>query len=137
MILPGVNALIVEDSKTSLAAMKLALRQAPGWSFTSAGDGETAMRLCAAIHPDVVLLDLGLPGGGGLELLEAIKSACDVPVVIVSASTYEGSPVTAEALMRGADACFDKARILADTPGLLSQVSQAVDAGRGMPRSAA
>jgi chemotaxis response regulator CheB len=133
-----LKVLVVEDSAVSFAAIRLAMRLKPGWSAEMARDADAAMHLCATQPPDVLTLDLTLPGGGGLELLSAIKSTFDLPVVVVSASTYEGSPVTAEALVRGADACFDKTRILTDARKFIDALSAAARSARArLSRSAA
>jgi chemotaxis response regulator CheB len=120
-----LNILAVEDSTVSFSALCLAIRLAPGWSIDHVRDAAAAMKHCASAKPDVVTLDLSLPGGGGLELLAAIKAEFALPIVVVSASTYEGSPVTAEALARGADTCFDKAYILSDATRFLAALSDA------------
>jgi chemotaxis response regulator CheB len=137
-VLRRLKVLVVEDSAVSFAAIRLAMKLMPDWHVEQARDVANAIELGATTKPDVITLDLNLPGGGGLDLIGTIKAAFDLPVIIVSASTYEGSPVTAEALARGADACVDKARILSDAPKFLEALDAAVRAARSrLSRSAA
>jgi chemotaxis response regulator CheB len=122
----SLRVLVIEDSAASLAAIRLALTLQTGWSVAGhAADAHTALALCKTLNPDVVTLDLNIAGGGSLELLSTLRWDYQVPVVVVSASTYEGSPATAEALMAGAEACIDKARILLDAPDFLDSLSKA------------
>jgi chemotaxis response regulator CheB len=124
----SLRVFVVEDSTVAAAATRLAIDRDPDWAFVgTAASGTEAIRQCAELHPDVMTLDLNMPDGGGLELLEHIKAHCRVPVVVVSASTYEGSPVIAEALMRGADACFDKRRVLREADMFLRVLRSAAD----------
>ena len=63
--------------------------------------GEAALALAARKHPDLVVLDLGLPGIDGLEVLRGLRGWTDVPVVVLSVREQERSKV--EALDAGAD----------------------------------
>lgn len=118
---------IVEDSAVCVAAIRLVIDRDPGWRVVgAASNGNDAMGLCAGLDIDVLTLDLHMPGGGGFDMLDDIKARCPAPVVIVSTSTYEGSPVIAEALRRGADACFDKRKLLSDPAGFLAVLRAAV-----------
>lgn len=121
-----MKIVIVEDSAVSAAVIERVLEQKAGWQVVGiVPDAEAALALCADMRPDVLTLDLHSPRGDGLEQLSDIRTRCTVPIVVVSASTYEGSPVTAEALIRGADAVFDKARVLADPQGFRAVLEEA------------
>lgn len=106
-----MKIVIIEDSR--LAARMIALLvERRGWTVMGHADSaEQAMALIARDRPDAVTMDLELPGGGSLDLLAALTGALGLPVVVVSAATYEGSPAVAEALRCGADACIDKASL--------------------------
>jgi two-component system, OmpR family, response regulator AdeR len=80
--------LIVEDEATLAQTIELYLRH-EGYRTERAGDGVRGMELFRAAHPDLVLLDLGLPGLDGLEVLRRIRAASDVPVVILTAREEE------------------------------------------------
>lgn len=109
------RVLVVDDSSVSVAAIKLAIIGDPMLHFVgAAGTAIEAVSRCQDLDPDVITLDLDIPGGGGLEALATIKTTIATPVVIVSTSTYEGSRVIAEVLKLGADDVFDKQRVLMD-----------------------
>src|SRR4051795_11720856 len=72
-----------------------------------AGDGETAVDLCARTDPDVVLLDLSMPTMDGLEALPRLRAlAPDAKIVVLSA--FERGRVSSSAADLGADAYFEK-----------------------------
>jgi DNA-binding response OmpR family regulator len=80
------NILVVEDEPSILKAMAEALR-ADGFEVQTAVDAERATALIAEKIPDLIMLDLILPGKNGFELLKELKaspSAKGVPVVIMS-----------------------------------------------------
>jgi len=99
--------LIVEDHPTMREAMRLVL-EGEGFVIEEAADGETAL---AAIHgspPDLLFLDLNIPGTSGTGVLEAVRADsafADVRVIVVTAAGEEGR---AEALRLGADEYFTK-----------------------------
>ena len=68
----------------------------------SAKDGFEAVELASKLKPDVITLDVEMPGRSGLETLPALFAVREVPVVMVSALTQEGAAVTLEALELGA-----------------------------------
>jgi two-component system chemotaxis response regulator CheB len=80
----------------------------------TAADVDSARDRIAALQPDVVTLDLSLPGYDGMEYLDELGCKVHPAIVVVSAATSPGSPETLRALAHGADACFDKGRIVAD-----------------------
>ena len=115
------RVLVVEDSNVSVAAIKLAIGNDPMLHFVgAAGSAMEAVDQCQTLEPDVITLDLDIPGGVAFEALTRIKEAIAKPVVIVSASTYEGSPVIPEVLRLGADACFDKRHVLSQAKAFLA-----------------
>jgi two-component system KDP operon response regulator KdpE len=66
-----------------------------------AGSGEEALHLAAARHPDVVLLDLGLPGIDGFEVIKGLRGWTTVPIIVLSVREAEREKVAA--LDLGAD----------------------------------
>lgn len=80
-------ALVVEDDPERRREIREVLRGAE-WRVHEARSGEEALRILTDSSPDVVLLDLALPGISGLELLRELKSARwshrPVPIVVVS-----------------------------------------------------
>lgn len=78
--------LLVEDDARVRRVLRLAL-QDEGYSVTEAESGEQGLVELGASHPDVVLLDLMLPGVDGFSVCRSIRRKSDVPVIIVSART--------------------------------------------------
>ncbi len=80
----GTRILAVEDDERIRSAVKLALED-EGWTVDEAESGEQAIELFNAAAPDVVLIDIMLPGIDGFELCRTIRRTSDVPVVMVTA----------------------------------------------------
>jgi two-component system, OmpR family, KDP operon response regulator KdpE len=97
----SVKILVVDDEPAIRKLLRVGLGS-QGYSVSEAGNAKTAMELVAAEHPDLVLLDLGLPDIGGHELLGKWRDdGIDLPVVILSSRTDEAGIV--KALELGAD----------------------------------
>jgi len=73
-----------------------------------AGDAYEALRAIRQLKPDVVILDMRMPGGNGIQMLEAIKKSAAAPVVIVLAA-FPYPQYRQKCLEVGADYFFDKA----------------------------
>ena len=82
----GTRILSVEDDERIRTAVKLALED-EGWTVDEAGSGEEAMELFHRAAPDVVLIDIMLPGMDGFELCRGLRRHSDVPIVMVTART--------------------------------------------------
>ena len=83
----ALRLLLIEDDPQVAAMYQLRL-ELDGYTVELASDGETALRKATENRPDLVFLDLRLPGMGGLELLEALRASeatRSVPVVILTA----------------------------------------------------
>jgi two-component system chemotaxis response regulator CheB len=99
----NIRVLVVDDSAVSRAVICDQIEAAAGMSVAGrARDGRTALEKIAALHPDVVTLDLQMPGMDGLAVLDAMLASDPVPVIMVSSLTYAGAAVTLDALERGA-----------------------------------
>lgn len=72
-----------------------------GYKTLKAMNGMSGLSLCTSHHPDLILLDLGLPDVDGMEVLERIRGFSNVPIIVISARTQEREKV--EALDKGAD----------------------------------
>ncbi len=94
------RVLVVDDEPPILRALIANLR-ARGYHPDAAATGEDALRLAAAHHPDAVVLDLGLPGMSGLEVVRGLRGWTTVPIIILSARDAERDKVAA--LDAGAD----------------------------------
>jgi DNA-binding response OmpR family regulator len=80
----GTRILSVEDDERIRTAVKLALED-EGWTVDEAGSGEEAIDLFHRSVPDVVLIDIMLPGIDGFELCRTLRKSSDVPIVMVTA----------------------------------------------------
>jgi DNA-binding response OmpR family regulator len=80
----GTRILAVEDDERIRSAVKLALED-EGWIVDEAESGEAAIEMFARSNPDVVLIDIMLPGIDGFELCRTLRRTSDVPVVMVTA----------------------------------------------------
>jgi two-component system KDP operon response regulator KdpE len=94
------RVLVVDDEAPIRRAMAANLR-ARGYDVDLAETGEEALAMAARQHPDVVLLDLGLPGMDGLEVIDGLRGWSQVPIVVLSARGSERDKVAA--LDAGAD----------------------------------
>jgi two-component system KDP operon response regulator KdpE len=92
--------LVVDDDPALSRALSINLR-ARGFEVTLASNGREALDLLARAHPEVVVLDLGLPDLDGIEVLEGIRGWNQVPVVVLSARSTSDEKVAA--LDAGAD----------------------------------
>ena len=80
--LDGVRVLIVDDDRDILESFEAALSAEGAETFTAA-DGNTAITRCEEHKPDVVVLDMMLPGRSGFLALEKIKGHADSPAVVM------------------------------------------------------
>ena len=94
------RVLVVDDEPQILRALAVNLR-ARGYDVDLAKTGEQALELAARSHPDVVVLDLGLPGIDGVEVIRGLRGWSTVPIVVLSAREAEAEKVAA--LDAGAD----------------------------------
>ncbi|WP_432510494.1 response regulator [Kineococcus sp. SYSU DK001] len=94
------RVLVVDDEPGLRRALSINL-SARGWDVTVAADGAAALEAAATAHPDVVLLDLGLPDLDGLEVIAGIRGWSPVPIIVLTARTASADAV--DALDAGAD----------------------------------
>jgi two-component system KDP operon response regulator KdpE len=94
------RVLVVDDEAQIRRALAVNL-EARGYDVELAATGEDALRLAAAHHPDVVLLDLGLPGIDGTDVVRGLRGWSEVPIIVLS--VRDGEPEKVAALDAGAD----------------------------------
>ncbi len=103
----ATRILIVEDHPTMREAMRLVL-EGEGFDIDEAADGHRAMERIRLAPPDLLFLDLNIPGFSGAEVLHAVKTdpaTAAMRVIVVTATGEEGR---AAALRLGADEYFTK-----------------------------
>jgi two-component system, OmpR family, response regulator MprA len=114
------RVLVVEDDEDIALALQRSLRM-EGYEVRIAPDGEDALSSAAAFHPDLVVLDLGLPKLDGIEVARRLRSDGDVPILMLTARDALENRV--EGLDSGADDYlvkpFERQELLARLRALL------------------
>jgi two-component system response regulator MprA len=114
------RVLVVEDDEEIAQVLQRSLRL-DGYEVRLAADGETALEEASAYHPDLVILDLGLPRLDGIEVARRLRAADDVPILMLTARDAVESRV--EGLDSGADDYlvkpFERQELLARLRALL------------------
>jgi two-component system KDP operon response regulator KdpE len=95
-----VKILIADDDPQLVRALTLTLG-AVGYDIATAADGAEALRAVIEEHPDVVMVDLGMPHVDGLGVIEGLRGWSNIPVLVVSGRA--GAADKVEALDAGAD----------------------------------
>jgi CheY-like chemotaxis protein len=103
----GARILIVEDHPTMREAMRLVL-EGEGFVISEASDGERALSLISEDPPNLVFLDMNIPGSSGTEVLSLIKGSAVTSAVRVIIVTADGEEGRERAMALGADAYFTK-----------------------------
>lgn len=122
--------LIVDDDPDLRQALKLRLR-ANHYDTVNAVDGYSAIAQAYKEHPDLIILDLGLPAGDGFVVLDRLQRNADlanIPVVVLTARDPQSSE--RRALLSGATAFFQKP---ADNTELMEVIRAALAGPRPMP----
>ncbi len=97
---PATRILVVDDEPQIRRALEINLR-ARDYVVDTADSGERALELAARHHPDAVVLDLGLPGIDGVDVIRGLRGWSQVPIVVLSVRDREADKVAA--LDAGAD----------------------------------
>jgi two-component system KDP operon response regulator KdpE len=94
------QVLVVDDDPQILRAVRTSL-QGHGYDVLTAGNGETALDLLPDADVDLVVLDLGLPGISGDEVIRRVRGWSDVPIIVLS--VRDGQADKVDAFDAGAD----------------------------------
>ena len=101
----GASILVVDDEREIVRALRRSL-SAHGYTVLTASSGEEAVEIVARQRPDLVLLDLLLPGMSGLEVCRRVRTESSIPIIVLSVKGAERDKV--EALDLGADDYIQK-----------------------------
>ncbi|MGW4101638.1 response regulator [Streptomyces sp. NPDC004976] len=123
------RVLVVEDDAQLVRALVINLR-ARQYGVDATPDGATALQLAAARHPDVVLLDLGLPDMDGIDIIKTLRGWSRDPILVLSARQTSDEKVAA--LDAGADDYITKPFNMNE---LLARLRAAVRRAEGIPLS--
>lgn len=96
----GQRVLIVDD-ETSIRRYLRAALSAQGFTIYEAGDGQDAINAVVSYHPDIIILDLGLPDFDGIEVTRRLREWSGTPIVVLSVREAENDKIAA--LDAGAD----------------------------------
>ena len=89
----GKRVLIVDDDQKTVELVKLYLNR-DGYRVLTAYDGIEALRQAREGYPDLIVLDLMLPGMDGLEVCRTLRQESDVPIIMLTAKTTEQDKLT-------------------------------------------
>jgi two-component system chemotaxis response regulator CheB len=122
-----VEILIIDDSLTIRGILEHVLGSDPDCRVVGvASDVEEARRLIRDEAPNIITLDLAMPGMDGMSFLDELSRHYHAPVVVITSSTTGGDAISKEAKARGAAACFDKAKLVSETRKLLALLKRQV-----------
>ena len=121
-----IRVLIVDDSLTIRAMIAALFEKDPEIKVVGvAASAEEADEMLHHLAPDVITLDIKMPGMNGLEFLSHLKTWHDKPVIMLSSLSAMGAPERLEALQRGAVGSFNKANAIKDAPKLIKMIKDA------------
>ena len=116
--MPRNTILIVEDDADLALALSVRL-QSEGYRVARAPDALMALSMVRSQEPDLVILDLGLPAGGGLMFLERLRALANLPFIPVIVLTARDETARDPAMAAGAQAFLQKP---ADNEVLLGEI---------------
>ena len=131
-----VKVLVVDDSLTMRALLSGALERIPGVVVVGSADGaDEARSMCETLSPDVMTLDVEMPGLSGIEYLAEVMARRPMPVIMFSTRTEAGAEASVEALRLGAIDCFPKPKVAvaAEFDKILAKLGKRIKAAKGAP----
>ncbi len=96
-----MKTVLIVDDEPKIAALARDYLEHAGFAVLVAGEGHAALALARSRRPDLVVLDLGLPGLDGLDVARALRRDSDVPILMLTARTDEADRIAG--LELGAD----------------------------------
>ena len=122
-----LRVLIVDDSLVIRAMIEEIIEKHPGSRVVgAASDIATARRMMEDLVPNVLTLDLAMPGTNGLNFLAELLERPHPPIVVVSSATTAYSEMEDAAIALGAYACFDKAHVVSRADQFVQVLKDAV-----------
>jgi two-component system chemotaxis response regulator CheB len=135
-----IRVLVADDSAFMRTAITRMIESDPGLRVSgTAQTGHEALSKIAALKPDVVTLDVEMPGLNGIETLKRIMAEFPRPVIMVSSLTQQGAETTLEALAIGAFDCIPKQQsfvsldIIKIREELIAKIKAAAESNRRKP----
>ncbi len=125
-----MKILIADDDPQITRALRITLG-ARGYDIVTAADGVEALDQAIAHHPDLVMLDLGMPGLGGLDVIHGLRGWSQVPILVVSGRSDAADKVAA--LDAGADDYVTKPFSADELLARVRALTRRLPAGEGAP----
>ena len=122
------RVLVVDDDAKTVELVRLYLNR-DGYRVLTAYDGIEALRLARERHPDLIVLDLMLPGMDGLEVCRTIRGESDVPIIMLTAKSTDEDKLTGLGL--GADDYVTKPFSPRELAARVRTVLRRLPGGRG------
>lgn len=117
--------LVVDDSVTIRAMLEVLLERDPSVRVVGiASNAQETFDLIKETDPDVITLDVAMPDTDGITILERIMKREPRPVIMLSSLMREGSDLRVVATEKGAAACFNKSRMVAQADELLALIKE-------------
>ena len=126
-----MRILVVDDDAQILKALRINLA-ARGYEVSLARSGPEALEVAAKAKPELVLLDLGLPGLSGIQVIEGLRGWTDVPILVVSGRSDSADKV--DALDAGADDYVTKPFAIDELLARIRALSRRLSAEPDEPR---
>lgn len=121
----AMRVVVVDDSLTIRAMLEEIIGREPGYEVVGvAPDVKTARELIAKFHPDLITLDLMMPGVDGLSFLDEMSVYQHMRVIVVSSLTTANASIGEKVVARGADAWFDKAKVVSQGRAFMKLVAK-------------
>jgi DNA-binding NarL/FixJ family response regulator len=124
---PPLRVLIADDAVAVRQRLAAMLDEIPDVQVCGqAGSVNETVVAVARLHPEVLLLDLNMPGGSGLDVLQAVRARTEALVVIVL-TNYPYPEYEKRARELGADAFYDKSRNFLDAVEYIRELAASLD----------
>jgi two-component system KDP operon response regulator KdpE len=124
------RVLVVDDDPQILRAVRTSL-QGHSYEVLTAGNGETALDLLPDSGVDLIVLDLGLPGIGGQQVIERVRAWSEVPIIVLS--VRDGQQDKVQAFEAGADDYVTKPFGMPELLARMRAVRRRAEGDRGSP----
>lgn len=120
----GRKILIIDDDPGIVGILTLTLEDAK-FQVTAAQNGKEGLRAAYDEHPDLILLDINMPGMSGFDVLDHLRLVTDVPVILLTSMTYETNQI--RSMKKGAADFIPKGTSM---PVLMAHIEARLEAHR-------
>ena len=122
-----MRILIIDDSEAVRRGVKDLISSETSWEvYGEARDGMEGIQKARELHPDVILLDISMPGMNGLEVGRRLRQDSRLAIILIM-SQNDASQLLPSAIAAGADGCVDKGRITVDLVAVIKNAQARCD----------